>query len=187
VGIDRRPIPTERLVLEPVEERHAAGIYAAARASVDHLLPWMPWAVDVTEEYIQGFNQDAVAGWHAGRHYAFAMVQGGVIVGIATLEVSHGGVAELGYWVGAAQAGKGLATEAGRALLRFSFEVLGTYRVELRAGVDNTRSLRVAEKLGFTREGRMRDGLDGSEGTFDAFMFGMTKGDWASTRGEQAG
>lgn len=59
-------------------------------------------------------------------------------------------------------------------------------RVELRAGVENTRSLRVAEKLGFTREGRLRNGLDGSEGVFDAYIFGITPDDWRA-RGEAPG
>lgn len=168
------------MVLEPVEQRHTAGIYAAAASSIDHLLPWMPWAVGVTEEHVRGFNEAAEAGWREGREYPFAMVLHGRVVGIATLSISHGGVGELGYWVAAEQAGEGLATEAGRALLRFSLEELGLYRVELRAGVENVRSLRVAEKLGFTREGVLRNGLDGSEGPFDAVMFGFTPGDWNS-------
>ncbi|HEV1997347.1 MAG TPA: GNAT family protein [Candidatus Dormibacteraeota bacterium] len=183
MSADRRPIATESMVLEPVEQRHTGGIYAAAHASIDHLLPWMPWAVGVTEEHISGFNQAAEAAWREGREYPFAMVKNGRVVGIATLSVSHGGVGELGYWVAGDHAGLGLATEAGLALLRFSFEQLGLYRVELRAGVENVRSLRVAEKLGFTREGVLRNGLDGSEGPFDAVIFGFTPADWTRQSG----
>ena len=178
--LERRPIATERLVLEPVEERHSAGIFSAAMSSVEHLLPWMPWVAGLTEERISGFNRDAAIAWTEGRSYAFVMVDAGRAVGIATLDVSHGGVGEVGYWVEAAHAGRGLATEASRALLDLAFRDLRLYRVELRAGVGNTRSLRVAEKLGFTREGILRDGLDGSDGPFDAYMFGMTMGDWAA-------
>jgi len=183
MALERRPIGTERLVLEPIEPRHTAGIFSAAMSSVEHLLPWMPWVVGLTEERISGFNDDAVIAWAEGRSYAFAMADGGRPIGVASLDVNHGGVGEVGYWIEAAHAGRGLATEAARALLDLGFGVLSLYRVELRAGVDNSRSVRVAEKLGFTREGILRHGLDGSEGPFDAYMFGMTKEDWAAGRG----
>lgn len=170
---------TERLVLEPVEVRHSAAIHAAVVASIDHLLPWMPWALGVTEDRIAAFNREAETAWREGRSYGLAMVRSGPVVGIVTLLISHGGVGEVGYWVAVDHAGQGLATEAARALLRFAFEDLRLYRVELRAGADNLRSLRVAEKLGFTREGLLRNGLDGSEGPFDTYMFGITPEEWA--------
>jgi ribosomal-protein-alanine N-acetyltransferase len=58
------------------------------------------------------------------------------------------------YW------GKGLATEAGRAYLSHGFEHLGLRRIHAGMNADNAASIRVIEKLGFTR---VRSG--GSGGT----------------------
>src|ERR1700730_10713075 len=52
----RTPLVTRRLRLEPVEGRHAEGLYQAARASRAELLPWMPWAIDIT---LEGDQHDA--------------------------------------------------------------------------------------------------------------------------------
>ena len=48
------------------------------------------------------------------------------------------------YW------GRGLATEAGRAFVRYGFDVLGLSRIEAGMNVCNLASIRVVEKLGFT-------------------------------------
>lgn len=48
------------------------------------------------------------------------------------------------YW------GRGLATEAGRAFVRFGFEELGLARISTMVQVGNEASVRVLEKLGFT-------------------------------------
>ena len=65
-------------------------------------------------------------------------------------------VAEVGYWVGRAARGRGVATRAVRLLARWLFDEVGIARVQLQADLRNEPSLRVAEKAGFTREGVLR-------------------------------
>lgn len=64
-------------------------------------------------------------------------------------------------------------TEAGRAVISFAFEVLDVHRIELHAGVSNKPSIRVAEKLGFQREGVLREAGRGAGGFYDAFVYGL--------------
>ena len=52
--------------------------------------------------------------------------------------------------------GKGYVGEAVAAITRFAFEKLSAARVEIRTDNQNTRSFRVAERLGFKLEGIMR-------------------------------
>lgn len=61
-----------------------------------------------------------------------------------------------GYWLGKAHQGSGLVTRACRAAIAH-FAATGTHRFEIRCGTDNTASRRVAERLGFTHEGTLRD------------------------------
>ncbi|MBW5485202.1 GNAT family N-acetyltransferase [Streptomyces bambusae] len=67
-----------------------------------------------------------------------------------------GGNAEIGCWLEPAGVGKGLVTKACRILLDYAFTERGIHRVEWHAASGNKRSLAVAERLGMTREGVMR-------------------------------
>ncbi|MDO7907451.1 GNAT family N-acetyltransferase [Paenibacillus sp. JX-17] len=60
------------------------------------------------------------------------------------------GLAEIGYALGSPYWGRGLATEAVRALLRFGFDVMKLNRLEARCNADNTGSERVMQKAGMT-------------------------------------
>jgi RimJ/RimL family protein N-acetyltransferase len=63
---------------------------------------------------------------------------------------------EIGYWIAPDARGRGLAARAAGAACRWAFTDLGLHRIQLFHAVENTASARVAEKAGFTREGRLR-------------------------------
>ena len=77
--------------------------------------------------------------------------------------------AEVGYWTVPAARGRNVAARAVDAACRWAFAALRLDRVELCHAVENTASARVAEKAGFTLEGRLRrshrygDGLEHDE------------------------
>ena len=52
--------------------------------------------------------------------------------------------------------GEGIATEAARAVVDWALSESSVFRVWAVTDVDNVRSARVLEKLGFEREGRLR-------------------------------
>jgi [ribosomal protein S5]-alanine N-acetyltransferase len=62
----------------------------------------------------------------------------------------------LGYWLGVDHWGKGYATEAARAVLRYGFSELGLHRIEAGHYPRNPASGRVLTKIGMQREGVMR-------------------------------
>ena len=64
--------------------------------------------------------------------------------------------AEIGYWTAAVARGRGVAATAVDAACRWAFASLPVDRVELCHAVENEASGRVAEKAGFTLEGRLR-------------------------------
>ena len=78
------------------------------------------------------------------------------IIGRITLnEIVRGPLqsCSLGYWVTAAENGRGVASEAVRQFLRLAFDDLELHRVQAGTLVHNVRSQRVLEKNGFTRYG----------------------------------
>lgn len=62
----------------------------------------------------------------------------------------------IGYSIDHREQGKGLMTESVGVVVRWLFDELGLHRVEAGYSVQNTRSARVLEKLGFEREGTQR-------------------------------
>jgi len=64
---------------------------------------------------------------------------------------------EVGYDVARAHWGRGIATEATRAAVRFGFEGLNPNRIEATTNLGNMASMRVLAKIGFTEEGILRD------------------------------
>lgn len=67
--------------------------------------------------------------------------------------------AELGYELARAEWGKGLMTEALRAIVRFGFDVMDLHSAEASVDPRNVASIRVLEKIGFRQEGLLRENL----------------------------
>ncbi len=86
---------------------------------------------------------------------------------------------EVGYFTAQHQGGKGYASEACREACRIAFERLGMRRVELQCAADNEKSARVAQRCGFTLEGRLRERTHKKEGPpVDRLWFGLLQGEW---------
>jgi ribosomal-protein-alanine N-acetyltransferase len=65
----------------------------------------------------------------------------------------------IGYIVDPAHCRQGIAMEAVSAMIRFCFQDLGLHRLQAFIHADNAPSLKLIEKLGFRREGLLRDNL----------------------------
>ena len=73
---------------------------------------------------------------------------------------------EIGYIADVEHEGKGYVTEAVRGVLRTLFTQLGAHRVRLECDETNLRSLRVAERCGFVREGLIRETKRHADGSY---------------------
>ncbi|MGZ4543974.1 MAG: GNAT family N-acetyltransferase [Blastococcus sp.] len=104
--------------------------------------------------------------WTIGDHASWALVDGTELLGSISIhridrEQDDG---EIGYWIAPAARGRGLAGLAAEAACRWAFADLGLHRIQLFHAVENTASARVAEKAGFSREGRLRQSHRYGEG-----------------------
>ncbi len=155
-------ISTARLLLSCWAPGDAALLDTALSESREQLLPWLPWAAQEPEGIeaklarILEWREALLEGRDS--HYAVFERERGTLLGALGIHprVGPGGL-ELGYWLHPAARGRGYATEAASAATRVAFELLGAHRVELHVDSRNTASVRLAERLGFRLESRLRE------------------------------
>jgi [ribosomal protein S5]-alanine N-acetyltransferase len=85
--------------------------------------------------------------------------------------------AAIGYIVDPAHCRQGVATEAVSAMIRLCFEDLGLHRLQAFIHPDNAPSLKLIEKLGFRREGLLRENLRVGEEWRDDLLYALLSTD----------
>lgn len=81
----------------------------------------------------------------------------------------------VGYDLARAYWGRGIMTEAMRAVIEFGFEEMELNRIEADASAENIASIRVLEKLGFQREGVEREQYYENGHFHDLILFALLK------------
>lgn len=122
---------------------------------------------DLLAKYIEGYE-------HAN-YYRWAVIekQSGECIGqIAFFLVDvNNEFAEIEYCIGTNYQGKGYATEACRAVIKYGFDVIGLHKVQICSRPSNAPSRKVIEKCGFVYEGTLRDYFHKDDGSFESRMY----------------
>ena len=92
---------------------------------------------------------------------------------------SHRG-GELGYALRKDHWGQGYASEAAGLMLDFAFSTAGLHRVQAATGPGNERSRVLLERLGFQREGHMRDHVFTNGAWRDSLLYALLEDEWRS-------
>jgi RimJ/RimL family protein N-acetyltransferase len=90
---------------------------------------------------------------------------------------------EIGFIIHPDHHGRGYATEASEAILRFGFEELGLHRIVGRCDGRNTASARVMERLGMRREAHLRENEFIKGEWTDEFVYAMLADEWRARTG----
>jgi [ribosomal protein S5]-alanine N-acetyltransferase len=149
-------IRTTRLVLRPFGPDDAPVVQRllSDRAVAEQTLtvphPYPPGAA---AEFI-GQHAEWIA---LGKRLIWAITRDHELVGAMGLHiVAAHRRAEVGYWIGRAHWGQGIATEALRVVLAYGFDVVGLHRIDAQHYRENPASGAVMRKVGMTHEGRLR-------------------------------
>ncbi len=156
------------------EVRRLAGDRAIAATTLN--IPH-PYEEGIAEEWIgkhgPAFEKDEAVS------FAITVKQTGALVGAIGLHlVREHDRAELGYWIGEPYWGRGYATEAGRSVLGYAFEVLALNRVLARHFPRNPQSGRVLQKLGMKYEGRLRQHVKKWSVYEDVVVYGLLRSEY---------
>lgn len=121
-------------------------------------------ALNLRDSFPSPYTEDDAITWLeqmtgplAGRHWAID-VEGAAVggIGLTPEDDLHQGTTEIGYWLGEAWWGRGIATAAVATLTRHALTRLGFRRVYATTLLRNAASQRVLEKAGYVREGVLR-------------------------------
>ncbi|MDB5871228.1 MAG: family acetyltransferase [Ramlibacter sp.] len=146
-------------------------------------LPYASWRgmADAQEWFDRALNRHAAG--EAGQ-FVIVLRETGRVVGSCLLfhfdEPSRR--AEIGYVLGRQHWGAGYMLEAGKALVDFAFGPAGLRRLEAEIDPRNTASSRLLERLGFVKEGLLRERWDNKGEVSDSGLYGLLRGDWQPSR-----
>jgi RimJ/RimL family protein N-acetyltransferase len=162
----------EGILLREWRVDDAPAVHAACQdPEILHWIPVIPRPY--TEDDARAFvRSEPVVG------HQLAVTEGGRVVGSIGIAVNDQGTGHIGYWCVREARGRGVTTRALRLLCRHALDELGLERLELVTDPDNAASQRVAEKVGFRREGVLRSHLRHPDGRRrDSVMFSLLPGE----------
>ncbi len=145
------------------------------------------WPKDaLSPEYFLLRRRTQIRNWRNDRGYAFLIFmrdEGRLIGGVNINHVCRGAAqsATLGYWIDAAEEGRGYMSEAVRLIQAFAFEQIDLHRLEAACLPGNLRSRKMLERTGFTEEGFARHYIRINGVWEDHVLYGLPVEMWKSS------
>jgi ribosomal-protein-serine acetyltransferase len=173
----------QELELQLFQPHHALKLYQLVEENREHLREWLPWVDSMTSPYqfesiipvwLTQFAENS--GLNVGILYKGELVGS---IGLHQIDW-YNSMASIGYYLGRKAEGHGIITRSVHALLNYAFFLLGINRIEIRCGVKNKKSRAIPERLGFVREGKLRDGEQLNGHFHDLIVYSMLARDWKS-------
>ncbi len=169
----------ERVLLRAPTPADADSITDAIQdPEIPHWIDVIPWPYTVADA--QHFIHElAGPGWASGENPVWLVTDRSSreVWGSVGLTQRLAGVYEVGFWLTPSCRGRGLMAESVRLVCRHAFDAMAAQRVEWQAVVGNVASRRVAERVGFTFEGRGRARLRQGHRNVDAWVASLLPGE----------
>jgi ribosomal-protein-serine acetyltransferase len=170
------------IVLELIDHHHAEALYELVKVNRLHLREWLPWvdhmrSVDDFRKYINGSKQRFANHVEIGyvimaNHHMIGRL------GLYNIDQTNKS-ASIGYWLDKQWLGKGIITRCSKAVIDEGFNHLHLNRIEIRAAVENYKSQAIPERLGFKKEGIIRQGEFVNNQFIDLYVYSLLKEEWA--------
>jgi ribosomal-protein-serine acetyltransferase len=172
---------TEELRLKQLEANEAPELFTLIQSCRSYLRQWLP-RIDMfqTVQDVQYFIEGAKAQASAGMGIQAGIWFRGELAGVISFEQIDwtNQSASIGAWLGERFQHNGIVTRATQALIDYSFRGFRLNRVEIRCGTGNLKSRKIPEKLGFQKEGTVREVERLHDRFIDHVIYGMTKSDY---------
>ena len=176
------PIRTDRLILRDFHADDFDDLHAyASDPEVVRFMDWGPNTEEVSRDRLKFSEAEAATRPRTDFNLALELLAERRVVGsvglhpddLPNLTMSTGYCLRRDLW------GRGLVSEAARALLDAGFGQLGLHRVFATCDTRNTASWRVMEKLGMRREGLLRKDREVRGEWRDTYVYAVLAEEWS--------
>lgn len=173
-------LTTERLVLRALrpDDAEAALLFRGDPEVMKYDGPLIHTREEAVA-FIEEVRRECEAG--EARAWAAALREDGTAIGSVGLWEwnRYHRRAEVGYGIARAYWGQGYGAEAVGAAIQYGFQAMELHRIFARTIAENHRSVRMLERLGFTREGTQREHSWEDDGRFhDSAVYGLLQPEW---------
>jgi len=180
------PIETTRLIIRPYRADDAAWYHKMSLRNKEHLARYESdnaIMTIMTESDAEKTISEFISLWD-GQKYRFLGVflkdtddfVGQIYLGKLDDQLPEFGI---GYIIDVDQVGNGYVTEAVSALVKELFEKAEAHRIQIETDDTNLRSIGVAERCGFVKEGHLRENKKNPDGTISGTLFfGLLKSEF---------
>jgi N-acetyltransferase len=175
--------------LEPIREAHAETLWEVAKADVEDIFRWIPYAVRTREDFTK-LVAKALDEQRRGESVVFATVErssGQAIGSTRFMNIDRGNRrVEIGStWIAPAWQRSAVNTEAKYLMLRHAFETWGCMRVELKTDALNQKSRNAILRIGAIEEGTLRRHLVTWTGRVrDTVYFSILDSEWPDVKAQ---
>ena len=176
------------IVLKILKPEDADSLFSLVDSNRFYLRRWLPWVdTNATLENSKHFIQSTIEqhelnlGFQCGIwfHDTFAG-----IIGFQRIDSMNRNV-EIGYWLGEKFQGSGIMTKACHIFVDCAFNEYKLNRVQIRCATGNKKSNAVIDRLGFIKEGSIRQAEFLYDHYVDLFVYGMTADEWKVRNGQK--
>jgi ribosomal-protein-serine acetyltransferase len=180
-GIDMTIIIDENIRLEITSEKFTTQLFDVINNNRGHLSGFLPW-VDAmqSEEDFRHYLQNCEQLYQEKREVSFIILFNEKPVGRIGLHHLNlaNKIGSIGYWLDKNAEGKGIITKSCVELINYGFQQLNLNRIEIKAAVRNLRSQAIPEKLGFKKEGILRQAEFVNGEFIDLNIYAILKNEW---------
>lgn len=175
--------PSDEIELRIVNENDATTYYGVIDKNRSRLKQWLGW-LDRTNsvEDIKSFIQVGLDGFKAKKVFRFGIYFSGEFSGIIELQsVDYiNRMSEIGYWLADGYEGKGIMSQSVIALMDFAFNTLNLNKIVLEIATKNLKSNKLANRIGFKKDGVLRQNYWLYDHFVDHNVYSMLKDEWMS-------
>jgi ribosomal-protein-serine acetyltransferase len=174
----------DSIEIRQFEPRDADAVFAVADRNRLYLREWLPW-VDLTQspQDVREFILRSLAQYHSNQGPNAGIWIAGEFAG--SVGCHHidwvNRACSIGYWIDGARQGQGIVSRCCASLLDYLFDEVGLHRVVIQCGTGNTKSCAIPQRLGFTREGVLREAEWVNDRWVDLVVWSMLDSEWRET------
>ena len=148
------------LSLELLETTDAEELLNLIDSNRAYLKEWLAWLdrikeVNDTKSFIKNTKEQYASdnGFQAGIFYDNKLIG---VIGIVDIDWQDKKT-EIGYWIDSKYQGKGIITKSCKVIIDYAFNKLKLNKVEIHCAENNKKSQGIPKRLGFTKEGVLRE------------------------------